>query len=66
MQQGQRVELREKASEDSLVAVRKVKQVLHCHKGVAESFCGGDPLFCIDQQHLLQQAHKLPTVCLLR
>lgn len=49
-----------------LVAVWKVKQVLHGHKGVAESFCGGDPLLGIDQQHLLQQAHKLPTVGLLR
>lgn len=49
-----------------LVAVWKVKQVLHGHKGVAESFCGGDPLLRIDQQHLLQQAHKLPTVGLLR
>lgn len=55
-----------KGKNDSLVAVGKVKQVLHCHKGVAESFSGGNPLFCINQQHLLQQAHKLPTVCLLR
>ncbi len=50
---------------DSLVAMGKVEQVLHCHKGVAESFGRGDPLFCVNQQHFLQEAHKLPTICLL-
>ena len=50
---------------DSLVAVGKIKQVLHCHKGVVESLGWGNPLLRVNQQHLLQQAHKLQTVCLL-
>lgn len=50
---------------DSLVAVWKVKQVLHGHERVDESFGRGDPLLCVDQQHLLQQAHELSAVCLL-
>lgn len=54
-----------KGQNDSLVAVGEVKQVLHCHKGVAESFHRGNSLFCINQQHLLQQAHKLSAICLL-
>lgn len=43
----------------------KVQQVLHRYEGVAESFCRGDPLLRINQQHLLQQAHKLSAVRLL-
>lgn len=65
MHRSQKDEMSEKAKTDSLVAVGEVKQVLHCHKGVAESFRGGNSLFCINQQHLLQQAHKLSPICLL-
>lgn len=65
MQGSQNDDLSGKTKTDLLVAVGEVKQVLHCHKGVAKSFHGGNSLFCINQQHLLQQAHKLSTICLL-
>ena len=51
---------------DLLVAVGEVQQVLHVDKGVAQDLGRNDPLLRVDQQHLLQQAHELYAVRLLR
>lgn len=48
-----------------LCAVREVEEVRHGNKGVVERFDGGDPLVCVNGEHLGQQVNELPPVRLL-
>lgn len=63
---GQHVFARPTVVVDSLVAVWVVQQVGHGEEGVAEDVGGNGALLGGDQQHALQQRHKLPPVHLLR
>jgi len=49
-----------------LVTVRVVQQVGHGEERVAEDAGGDGPVLGVDEQHTLQQGHKLPAVGLLR
>lgn len=48
-----------------LVAVWVVQQMSHSEEGVTEDTGGNSSVFSCDQQHALQQRHKLPPVGLL-
>lgn len=48
-----------------LVAVGVVQHVSHGEEGVAEDIRRDRPVFGVDQEHALQQRHKLPPVSLL-
>lgn len=48
-----------------LVTMRVVQQVSHGEEGVIEDAGGNRPVLGGDQQHALQQRHKLPPVGLL-
>lgn len=49
----------------SLVTVREVQEMDGGEEGVIEDAAGSDPVLSVDQQHALQQRHKLPPVGLL-
>lgn len=53
------------STNDVLVTMGEVKEVLHSEKGVGEGISGGQSLISVDQQHGLQEVHKLPAVCFL-
>lgn len=42
----------------------EVKEVLHSEERVGESVAGSQSPISIDQQHGLQEGHKLPAICL--
>lgn len=48
-----------------LVTVWVVQQMSHSEEGVTEDIGGNSPVLSSDQQHALQQRHKLPPVGLL-
>lgn len=48
-----------------LVTVWVVQQMSHSEEGVIEDAGRNSPVLSIDQQHALQQRHKLSPVCFL-